>query len=154
MFIFLYLYAYIWRRKWRPTLVFLPGESQGREPGGPPSMGLHRVGNDWRDLAAVAATCLQKYMYHAHTQMFYGMSFCIVHIAAQCYVCCQFHFIQYVLKNLCLKRLRYILLYQLVKEVSSHFLNIAPFSSKTCAINIMYTNSQFPCPPLFELFLQ
>ena len=28
-----------WRRKWQPTPVFLPGESQGREPGGLPSMG-------------------------------------------------------------------------------------------------------------------
>ena len=35
-----------WRRKWQPTPVFLPGESQGREPGGPPSMGSHRVGHD------------------------------------------------------------------------------------------------------------
>ena len=40
-----------WRRKWQPTPVFLPGESQGRGSlvG---SMGLHRVGHDWRDLAA------------------------------------------------------------------------------------------------------
>ena len=30
-----------WRRKWQPTPVFLPGESQGQEPGGLPSMGLH-----------------------------------------------------------------------------------------------------------------
>ena len=93
-----------WRRKWQPTPVFLPGESQGRgslvgcspsgwwesdmtewlptftfhfhalekemathssvlawripgtgEPGGLPSMGLHRVGHDWSDLA-VAVT--------------------------------------------------------------------------------------------------
>ena len=29
-----------WRRKWQPTPVFLPGESQGREPCGLPSMGL------------------------------------------------------------------------------------------------------------------
>ena len=42
-----------WRRKWQPTPVCLPGESQGWEPGGPPSMGSHRVGHDWRDLAAV-----------------------------------------------------------------------------------------------------
>jgi len=27
------------------------------EPGGPPSMGLHRVRHDWSDLAAAAATC-------------------------------------------------------------------------------------------------
>ena len=41
-----------WRRKWQPTPVFLPGESQGRgEPGGLPSMGSHRVGHDWSNLA-------------------------------------------------------------------------------------------------------
>ena len=34
------------RRKWQPTPVLLPGESQGWEPGGLPSMGLHRVGHD------------------------------------------------------------------------------------------------------------
>ena len=32
-----------WRRKWQPTPVFLPGESQGREPGGLLSMWSHRV---------------------------------------------------------------------------------------------------------------
>ena len=42
-----------WRRKWQPTPVFLPGESQGQgEPGGLPSMGSHRVGHDWSYLAA------------------------------------------------------------------------------------------------------
>ena len=45
-----------WRRKWQPTPVFFPGESQGwGEPGGLLSMGLHRVGHDWRNLAAAAA---------------------------------------------------------------------------------------------------
>ena len=44
-----------WRRKWQPTPVLLPGESQGWEPGGLPSMGSHRVGHDWRDLATAAA---------------------------------------------------------------------------------------------------
>ena len=43
-----------WRRKWQPTPVFLPGESQGR--GSP--VGCHlwgrRVGHDWSDLAAAA----------------------------------------------------------------------------------------------------
>ena len=44
-----------WRRKWQPTPVFLPGESQGLgKPGGQPSMGSHRVGHDWSDLAAAA----------------------------------------------------------------------------------------------------
>ena len=32
-----------WRRKWQPTAVFLPGESQGP----------HRVGHDWSDLAVI-----------------------------------------------------------------------------------------------------
>ena len=42
-----------WRRKWQPTPVFLPGKSQGRGvPGGLPSLGPHRVGYDWSDLAA------------------------------------------------------------------------------------------------------
>ena len=35
-----------WRRKWQPTPVFLPRESQGGEPGGLPSVGSHRVGHD------------------------------------------------------------------------------------------------------------
>ena len=43
-----------WGRKWQPTPVLLPGESQGQEPGGLPSMGLHRVRHNWRDLAAAA----------------------------------------------------------------------------------------------------
>ena len=42
-----------WRRKWQPTPVFLPGESQGRVE--LPSLGSHRVGHDWSDLAAAAA---------------------------------------------------------------------------------------------------
>ena len=41
-----------WRRKWQPTPVFLPGESQGQGS----LVGCHlwgrRVGHDWRDLAA------------------------------------------------------------------------------------------------------
>ena len=41
------------RRKWQPTPVFLPGEST-EEAGGLPSMGSHRVGHGWRNLAAAA----------------------------------------------------------------------------------------------------
>ena len=48
-----------WRRKWQPTPVFLPGESQGWETVGQPSMGLHRVGHGWCDLAAAAAAAQQ-----------------------------------------------------------------------------------------------
>ena len=47
------------RRKWQPTPVFLPGESEGR--GSLVGcivqfMGSHRVGHDWSNLAAEAAT--------------------------------------------------------------------------------------------------
>ena len=41
-----------WRRKWQPTPEFLPGESQGRDSGGLPSMVSHRVRHDLSDLAA------------------------------------------------------------------------------------------------------
>ena len=41
-----------WRRKWQPTPVFLPGESQGRR-----SLVSHRVGHDWSDLAACTPWC-------------------------------------------------------------------------------------------------
>ena len=44
-----------WRRKWQPTPVFLPGESQGRGSLVGCRLGSHRVGQDWRDLAAAAA---------------------------------------------------------------------------------------------------
>ena len=40
-----------WRRKWQPTPVFLPGKSQGWEPGGLTSMGSQSRHN-WSDLAA------------------------------------------------------------------------------------------------------
>ena len=40
-----------WRRKWQPTPVFLPGESQGRGSlVGYRLIGSHRVGHDWSDL--------------------------------------------------------------------------------------------------------
>ena len=42
-------------KEMQPTPVFLPGESQGQVPDGLPSMGSHRVGHDWSDLAAAAA---------------------------------------------------------------------------------------------------
>ena len=42
-----------WRKQWHPTPVVLPGKSQGRRClGRLPSMGSHRVGHDWSDLAA------------------------------------------------------------------------------------------------------
>ena len=41
-----------WRRKWQPTPVLLPGESQGtEEPGGLQAIGSQRVRHDWSDIA-------------------------------------------------------------------------------------------------------
>ena len=57
LFTFMY-----WRRKWQPTPVFLPGEFQGRRSLVGcivQSMGLHRVGHDWSDLAAAAVLCIR-----------------------------------------------------------------------------------------------
>ena len=56
-----------WRRKWQPTPVFLPGESQGRGRRGLPSMGSHRVGHNWSDLAAAAGQL--KIPYHSYSQV-------------------------------------------------------------------------------------
>ena len=52
LFTFMY-----WRRQWQPTPAFLPGESQGRGSlvGCRLSMGSHRVGHDWSNLATAAA---------------------------------------------------------------------------------------------------
>ena len=36
------------------------------EPGGLPSMGSHRVGHDWSDLAAAAAAAPQSYRIHSY----------------------------------------------------------------------------------------
>ena len=49
-----------WRRKWPPTPVFLPGESQGWGSlvGCLPSMGPHGIRHDWSDSAAAAANCM------------------------------------------------------------------------------------------------
>ena len=60
-----------WRRKWQPTPVFLPGESQERGSlvGCQTSMGSHRVGHDWSNLAAAAAyVCIYVYIYMAYTK--------------------------------------------------------------------------------------
>ena len=44
-----------WRRKWQPTPVFLPGESQGSGSLVSCHLWGRRVGHDWSDLAAAAA---------------------------------------------------------------------------------------------------
>ena len=49
-----------WRRKWQPTPVFLPGESQGQRSLVGCRLWDRRVGHDWIDLAvaAAAASCI------------------------------------------------------------------------------------------------
>ena len=44
-----------WRRKWQPTPIFLPGESQGRGSLVGCRLWGCRVRHDWSDLAAAAA---------------------------------------------------------------------------------------------------
>ena len=44
-----------WRRKWQPTPVFLPGESQGQGSLVGCLLWGHRVRHNWSDLAAAAA---------------------------------------------------------------------------------------------------
>ena len=44
-----------WRRKWQPTPLFLPGESQGRGSLVGCCLWSHTVRHDWSDLAAAAA---------------------------------------------------------------------------------------------------
>ena len=59
-----------WRRKWQPTPVFLPGESQGwRSLVGCRLMGSHRVKYDRSDLAAAATA--------VYLEKFYGGWFCV-----------------------------------------------------------------------------
>ena len=51
-----------WRRKWQPTPVFLPGESQGLGSLVGCCLWGHTVGHDWRDLAAAAAAATHTYV--------------------------------------------------------------------------------------------
>ena len=54
-----------WRRKWQPTPVFLPGESQGwRSLVGCHLWGRRRVRHNWSDLAAAAAACTELLCTH------------------------------------------------------------------------------------------
>ena len=48
-----------WRRKWQPTPMFLPGESQGQRSLVGGCLWVRRVGHNWSDLAAAAA-CSQR----------------------------------------------------------------------------------------------
>ena len=66
------------RTYWFNINILIPGTAG---PGGLPSMGSHRVGHDWSDLAAAAAACsivnednvgcLGKYYYRKYTSILY-----------------------------------------------------------------------------------
>ena len=51
-----------WRRKWQPTSVFLPGESQGWGSLVGCRLWGRRVGHDLSDLAAAAAQSRDSHM--------------------------------------------------------------------------------------------
>ena len=48
-----------WRRKWQPTPVFLPGESQGQRSLVGSHLWGYTVGHNWNDLAAAAAAAAE-----------------------------------------------------------------------------------------------
>ena len=51
-----------WRRKWQPTPVFLPGESQGWGSLVGCRLWGRRVGHDWSDLAAVTGNVVMVFL--------------------------------------------------------------------------------------------
>ena len=59
-----------WRRKWQPTPLFLPGESQGWGS----LVGCHlwgcKVGHDWRDLAAAAVIGITIQVIHSNSTIY------------------------------------------------------------------------------------
>ena len=59
-----------WRRKWQPTPVFLPGESQGRGSLVGCRLWGCRVGHDWSDLAAAAASWGRGFSFPKHLEQF------------------------------------------------------------------------------------
>ena len=66
----LYVFTFMhWRRKWQPTPVFLPGESQ--ELGSLVGCCLwgHRVGHDWSNLAASASSAAKSKAVEAHIEV-------------------------------------------------------------------------------------
>ena len=64
-----------WRRQWHPTPVLLPGESMDGGAWWLPSMGSHRVGHDWSDLAAAAAAAAADYIQALRSRILLDPSF-------------------------------------------------------------------------------
>ena len=72
----LYINAYIWNlveKEMAPQSSILSWRiTETEEPGGLPSMGSHRVGYDWSDLAAAAAWNLERWYRWTYPQGRYG----------------------------------------------------------------------------------
>ena len=62
-----------WRRKWQPTPVFLPGDSQGRRSLVGCRLWGCRVGHDWSDLAAVAVISISVRQISRSPKKFYSI---------------------------------------------------------------------------------
>ena len=62
-----------WRRKWKPTPVFLPGESQGRGSLVGCRLWGRTVGHDWSDLAAAAAAHFLCSMWAKNISLYFSM---------------------------------------------------------------------------------
>ena len=50
------------RSAWQCNLIFLSGESHGREPGGLQSIGIQRVRHDWNDWACTQYNIREKFI--------------------------------------------------------------------------------------------
>ena len=63
------------RRKWQPTPVFLPGESQGQRSLVGCRLWGHRVRHDWSNLAAAAAAAVIGHLFPPMQIWFYSFLF-------------------------------------------------------------------------------
>ena len=58
------------------------------EPGGPPSMGSHRVGHDWSDLAAAAAAYVWLCPFTINLKLYIAFSFLFWYVFINSCCCC------------------------------------------------------------------
>ena len=72
-----------WRKKWQPTAVFLPGESQGQRSLVGCRLCSHRVRNDWSDLAA--AYILFNILFHYDLSQDIGYSSLCYTVGPYCF---------------------------------------------------------------------
>ena len=108
-----------WRRKWQPTPVFLPGESQGQQSlVGCCLMGSHRVGYNWSDLAAAVT----DYVDHPFVFLFATYTSYLVKYLLK-------HFIHFLNLIVFLKSLRVLHILWLPVHHQTRVLQIFPINS-------------------------